>query len=137
MANEYDDFSFKKANFEIFVNAEQSLSNDIFDFIKKIEIFNKKQIKTEDLERLKQYGHRENLEIHGIPFTQNKKTNEIVKEANVLKVKLEDKDISTSQRIFNDSKLSSRFGQFETRNSKHPSIIARFTNTEKRNKTIM
>ena len=57
------------ANFAI---AKQSLSN-ISDFTKKSEIFNKKPIKTEelDLERLEQYGRRENLEIHRIPFTQN------------------------------------------------------------------
>ena len=57
------------ANFAI---AKQSLSNDISDFTKKIEIFNKKPFKTEeDLERLEQHGRRENLEIHRIPFTQN------------------------------------------------------------------
>ena len=40
----------------------------------------------------------------------------------MLKVRLEDKHISTICRIFNDSKLSSKFDQFETRNnSKHPS----------------
>ena len=102
MANKYDDFSVKMANF---TNAKQSLNNDISDLTKKIELFNKKQIKTEkDLERLEQYGRRENLEIHGIPFTQNEKTKEIVKKvANVLKVKLEGEDISTSRRIFNDS----------------------------------
>ena len=99
-------------------------------------MFNKKQIKIEeDLERLEPSGRRKNLEIHGIPFTQNEKTNEIVKKVtNVLKVKLEDKDISTSHRIFNDSKLSCRFGQFETRNnSKHSPIIVRLTNRDKRN----
>ena len=84
---------------------------------------------------LEQYGHRENLEIDGIPFTKKKKTNEIVKKmANKLKVKLEDQDISISHRIFNDSKLSSRFGQFETRNnSKHPPIIVHFTDRDKKN----
>ena len=123
-----------------FANAKQSLSNDISDLNKKIGLFNKKQIKTEkNLKCLKQYGCRENLEIHGIPFTQNENTNKMVKKvANVLKVKLEDKDILTSHRIFNDSKLSSKFGQFEIRNnSKHPPIILRFTDRDKRNKIFL
>ena len=103
MTNECDDFLVKMANF---ASAKQSLSNDISDLTKEIEMLNKKQIKTEkDLECLEQYGRREDLEIHDIPFTQNEKTNEIVKKvANVLKVTIEDKDISTSHRIFNDSK---------------------------------
>ena len=58
--------------------------------------------------------------------------------ANVLKVKFEDKDISTSHRIFSGSKSSSRFGQFETRNnSKHPPIIVRFTNKNIRNEIFL
>ena len=66
MANEYDDFSVKMTNF---ASAKQSLRNDISHLTKKM--FKKKQIKTErDLKRLEQYGRRENLEIHGIPFTQ-------------------------------------------------------------------
>ena len=61
----------------------------------KIKKFNKKQIKSEKgLERLEQYNRHKNLKIHGIPFTQNKKTNKIVKKvANILNVKLENKDI--------------------------------------------
>ena len=79
MAHEYDDFAGKMANF---ASAKQSLSNDISDLTKKIEIFNKKRIKTEEnLERIEQYGRRENLEIHGISFTQNEKTNEIIKKS--------------------------------------------------------
>ena len=50
MAYEYNDFAVKIANF---ANAKQSLSNDISNLTEKIEMFNKKQIKTEeDLERL-------------------------------------------------------------------------------------
>ena len=57
-----------------FASARQSLSNDISDLTKKIEMFNKKQIKTEeDLDCLEQYGRCEILEIHGIPSTQNEK----------------------------------------------------------------
>ena len=90
MANKYDNFLVKMANF---ATAKQSLSNDISDLTKKIEMLNKKPVKTEeDLERLEQYGRRENLEIHGIPFTQNEKTNKVVRKvANVLKLKLEEK----------------------------------------------
>ena len=52
--------------------------------------------------------------------------------ANVLTVKLEDKDISTSHKIFNDSKLSSSVDQFETRyNSKYRPIIVCFTVSDK------
>ena len=58
--------------------------------------------------------------------------------AKAIKVKLEDKYIWTFHRIFNDSKLSSRFGQFETRNnSKHAPIIVRFTNRDKRNEIFL
>ena len=122
-----------------FASAKQDLSNDISDLTKKIEMFNKKQINTEkDLERLEQYGRRENLEIRSILFTQNEKTNKIVeKVANVLKVKLEDKNFSISPRIFNDNKLSSRFGRFKACNNKHLPITVRFTNRDKRNEIFL
>ena len=72
MANEYNDFAVKMRTF---ASDKQSLSNNISDLTKKTELFNKKHIKTEDLEHLKQYDHPENLEIHHILFTQSKKSN--------------------------------------------------------------
>ena len=42
MANEYDDFAVEMANF---ASAKQSLSNEISDLTKKIEMFNKKKLK--------------------------------------------------------------------------------------------
>ena len=63
-----------------------------------IEMMNKNLAKTEEqLNALEQYGRRQNLEIHNIPWTKCEKTNEIVKKiANTLNVKLDDHDISTS-----------------------------------------
>ena len=51
MANNYNDLSVKMANF---ASAKQSLSNDIFNLTKKIEMFNKKIKTEEDLECLQQ-----------------------------------------------------------------------------------
>ena len=59
--------------------------------------------------------------------------------ANFLKVKLKGKDILTSHRIFNDSKLSCHLiSQFKTHiNSKHPPIIVSFANRDKRNEIFL
>ena len=102
-----------------FASEKQSLSNYTSDLTKKIKSINKQQIKTEEnLERLEQCCRRKNLEIYGILFTNNEQTNDIAKNVtNMLKVKLEDKDISTYRRILNDTKFSSGFGQLETHNN--------------------
>ena len=64
----------------------------------KFGIMNKNLVKTEEqLDALEQYGRRDNLEIHNIPWTKNEKTNEIVKKiVNTLNVTLDDYDICTS-----------------------------------------
>ena len=81
MANKYDDFVVKMANF---ASVKQSFSDNISNLTKKIELFNKKHIKTEqDLEWLEQFGRHENLEICNIPFTQNEKTSKIVKKMQI------------------------------------------------------
>ena len=52
------------------------------------------------LDKLEQYGRRENLEIHGVQTVRNKSTNQIVKTvAKALNVQLHKKHISTSNRL--------------------------------------
>ena len=72
-------------------------------------------------DELEQYRRRDNLEIHGIPVSPNENTNEIIKEvAQKLNVRLLDSNISTSHRI-------------PAINGKHPAIILKFSNRDKRN----
>jgi len=84
---------------------------------------------------LEQYGHRENLEIHGIPKMKNENTNQIVKSmAKCLNVQLDDVHISTSHRLTQNSPTN----QKNTKGRKHatpppPPIIVRFSNREKKN----
>ena len=60
------------------------------------------------MEELDQYGRRENLEVRGIPWSQNENTNAIVKKVTEsLKVKLDDKDISTLHCLYPNNKLIS------------------------------
>ena len=69
--------------------------NESFDKLDK----NQSKIEVQ-LEELDQYGRRKNFEVRGIPWTQNENTNAIVKKmAESPKVKLDDKDISTSYRL--------------------------------------
>ena len=53
------------------------------------------------LDKLEQYGRRENLELHAIPPKLNESTNEIVKHvlASLLKVHLDDSHISIFHRL--------------------------------------
>ena len=75
--------------------------NELYDKLDK----NQSKIEVQ-LEELDQYGRRENLEVHGIPWSQNENTNAIVKKVTEsLKVKLDDKDISTSHRLHPNNKL--------------------------------
>ena len=79
------------------------------------------------LDKLEQYGRRENLEIHGVPTMRNENTNQIVKTvAKALNVQLDERHILTSHR------LSKSQNQKETR--QYPPIIVRFSNRDKRNK---
>ena len=49
------------------------------------------------LDKLEQYGRRENLKIHGVPTVRNESTNQIVKTmAKALNVQLDERHISTS-----------------------------------------
>jgi len=86
--------------------------------------FNSTELKLDGFE---QYGRRENLEIHGVPLKNGENTNDIVmKLAENLNVKLDNRDISTSHRLLtngiSDSKLNSP-----------PPIIVKFSNRDKRN----
>ena len=84
----------------------------------------KNQSEVEKLDRLEQYGRRQNLEIVGIPVQDGENTNAIVIEvAKLLDVSLTPEQISTSHRLpaKNPENLS-------------PPIIARFTNRDVRNK---
>ena len=103
------------------------------------------------LEEFDQYGRCKNLEVHGIPWSQNETTNAIVKKvAESLKVKLDDKDISTSHRLYPNNKLIGNRpnkrqnpDQFAYKNStqtkaelnlnQHSPIIVKFSNWDKRN----
>ena len=52
------------------------------------------------LDKLEQYGRRENREIHGVPTMRNESTNQIVKTvAKALNVQLGERHISTSHRL--------------------------------------
>ena len=56
------------------------------------------------LDKVEQYGRRENLEIHGIPMIRNENTNHITKTvAKCLNVELDDSHISTSHRLLHNS----------------------------------
>ena len=75
-----------------------------------------------------EYGRRENLEIHGVLWTRNECTNEIIqKVAKVLNVKLTGDNISTSHRLFNSDIVSA----YEK--NQYPPIIVCFANRDKRN----
>ena len=78
----------------------------------------------EKLDRLEQYGRRQNLEIVGIPVQDGKKTNAIVIEvAKLLDVNLTPEQISTSHCL-----------PAKNRENLSPPIIARFRNRKVRNK---
>ena len=62
MADEYDDFAIKMANF---ASDKQSLSNNTSDLTKKIALFFKKQVKGEkELERLEQKSRNSRCYIY-------------------------------------------------------------------------
>ena len=137
VASEYHDFRKKIASIT-YENLE--LRKKLSGLTETIGMINKNLTKTEEqLEALEQYGRRDNLEIHNIPWTKNETTNEIVKKiANTLNVKLDDHDISTSHRIYsnqtskpNSPNINSK--QSEAERNEHPPIIVRFVNRDKRN----
>ena len=107
----------------------QKLTVDIDNLKKSIWKINKQQYETEEqLDDLEQYGRRENLEIHGIPWTKQENTNKIVqKVARELNIKVSESDISTSHRL--------PLGMLNDKNH-HPPIIVRFSNRDKRNEVF-
>ena len=133
IANEYDDFltDIKKLK-----NQNQSIIEEFSQINQNVEQIHKQQIENEEqLDRLEQYGRRENLELHGIPVKENENTNEIVKEvAKSLDINLEDQVISTSHRLFDHKPRNEREpGQANDKRNQHPPIIVRFSNRDKRN----
>ena len=125
IASEYDSFSnsITKLN-----SQNQTLTKDIQTLIGSVARTSQQQTETEKLDDLEQYGRRENHEIHGVPWTRNACTNEIVqKVAKILNVKLTSNDISTSHRLFNSGIVNAN------EKNQHPPIIVRFANRDKRN----
>jgi len=77
VANEYDDFSKKLTNLN---QKNQSMNKTMNFFYENFKRLDEKSTKIEEeLEKLEQYGRRENIEIHGIPQTEHESTKEIVK----------------------------------------------------------
>ena len=83
------------------------------------------------IDELEQYGRRQNLEIVGIPETDQEDTNKIVIEvAKLLNVEIAPEQISTSHRLKSKKKRNS---DDDTQPSSTP-IIARFVNRDIRNR---
>ena len=103
-------------------------------FQDKVDLMgNDLKLTASDLDKLEQYGRRNNLEIHGIPYQKDKDTNQIVKKvASMLKVKLENSEISTSHRLFDANNLSRLNINYHHSSNRNPSIIVRFTNRDKK-----
>ena len=124
IASEYDSFSHSITKLN---SQNQTLTKDIQTLTGSVVRTSQQQTETEKLDDLEQYGRRENLEIHGVPWTRNECTNEIVqKVAKVLHVKLTSNDISTSHRLFNSDIVNA----YEK--NQHPPIIVRFANRDKK-----
>ena len=125
IASEYGDFLDK-------MSETAQLSQEISNVRSSIEHIAAKQEMTKiQLERLEQYGRRENLELHGIPPSQNENTNEIVKRmASLLNVKIDNSQISISNRL--QVPVSKR-----QESSAHPLIIVRFSIRDKRNELFV
>ena len=129
IASEYDDFHKK-------ISDSNKLVMDIAKLNASLDHITTRQESTElQLDRLDQYGRRENLEFHGIPVTENENTNDNVKKiAFLLDIHLDDRQISISHRLqaFQNSNTS-RPIQSKAVNVTHPPIIARFANRDIRN----
>ena len=137
VASEYHDFRGKIGSI---TSENLELRKKLSCLTETIGIMNKNLAKIEEqLDALEQYGRRDNLEIHNIPWTKNEKTNEIVKKiANTLNVKLDDHDISTSHRIYPNqtpkpNSPNINLKQTEAEGYEHHPIIVRFVNRDKRN----
>ena len=76
LADEYDDF-----NVKLTANSQVSQKNlmDICELKKEVDyVIRQQNVAEAQLDDLKQYGRRENLEIHGVPLKRDENTNEIV-----------------------------------------------------------
>ena len=123
----------------VVVKESQSFICDKYDFLKESydkllkenkelksqskELKSQSESEVEKLDRLEQYGRRQNLEIVGIPVQDGENTNAIVIEvAKLLDVSLTPEQISTSHRL-----------PAKNPENRSPPIIARFTNRDVRN----
>ena len=78
IASEYDDFNKKIKSLS---NKNATLKKDMIRLNKSYDKLDKNQSKIEvQLEELDRYGRRENLQVHGISWSQNENTNAIVKK---------------------------------------------------------
>lgn len=124
LASEYDDILTKISKLPNY----QRLSKDL-------ELIGQKQHQTEkQLDRLEQYGRRENLEIHGVTVMRNENTNQIIKSvAKAININLNDRDISTSHRLAPTNGSSKPTSGQQRSKITPPPIIVRFANRDKRN----
>ena len=132
ISDEYDDFLVQTGKF---IRDNQSLTSTICNLNENFDQINKRLSQTEkELEQLAQYGRLENLEIHGVPMTENENTKQIVmKVAEELKVRLTENDISTSHRLFSSTQLQRSQNQNSENQSNAPlPIIVRFSNRDKK-----
>ena len=122
-----DQYDFDTAKFSIASKLAKETSDKLLKVRSEIDHLKMQQQSTAmHLDKLEQYGRRENFEIHGVPTMRNENTNQIVKTvAKALNVQLDERHISTSHR------LSKPQNQKETR--QYPPIIVRFSNRDKRN----
>ena len=124
LSEEYDDLNKK---IKISAKVEQNCLEEVTKLKRNVHKIIKRQNFAEDeLERLEQYGHRENLEIHGVPITPNENTNQIAKKSLIL---LDDKQISTSYGL----KTNSNNHVDKSKQKVHPCTIVCFSNRDKRN----
>ena len=125
ITSEYNNFSTKIMRLK---EQSQDLTQETTYINEKLGIFRKRQGETEkQLEELEQYGRRENLEIHGVPWSKNKNINEIVRKvAKQLNVSLIGNGISTSHSLFNTNSYSGNSTKIEK--NQHPPITVRFSN---------
>jgi len=126
LSEEYDEFSTQMHN----LSSENLILKKEIKYLKKTGTdsnskFNSTELKLDGLE---QYGRRENLEIHSASLKNGENTNDIVmKLAENLNVKLDNRAISTSHRILTNGKSDFKLNS-------PPLIIVRFSNGDKRNK---
>ena len=92
------------------------------------ELQKKSDSKEFKLDELKQYNRRQNLELMGIPFTENEDVTQITLHLiEKLNVEITEEDISIAYRL----PLKRRNSNLKNR--RHPPIIVRFLSRHKRN----